>query len=1855
MPTPQFKTYQQILDSLIQQFIAESNVNDLNKGSVIRSFLEAVAMSDYKAQVDIMAALASVDIDRATGLDLDIIGASAGVTRPSAQAASGSITIFQKGINKISTKIYQGTAAPPAGSSVINVADASQFPPSGSIYIGRGTANLEGAIQYTSITPLGSYFQLNLATPTTKNHNTGETVILAQGGNRVVPAGTIVQTKATLTESSVQFRVINSVVLLDGESEIKDVPVVALKAGAIGNIPAQAIVEFASPPFPNASATNPLAFVSGRDIMSDDSFRELIKRSEQSKTKATDLAIIQAAVGTTSNDDKKTVTSAEIKKPANREEPGVLYIDDSTGYQPIFSGQGFEPVIDNAYGGEKYLQLQQEDIVKATVVSTLSAPFSLAGGMKLAVRVGGILYEHTFASSDFATENAADTWEVVNSINANSNLEFIARGFDNNKKIILSAKDYKNEDIEVVTPSSGVDANQFLGFSNTKTFTLRLYKNDEVLVKDGNIPTIYSKPQSQWANSITNGATLKIKVDQTSFQNITINDADFVPYGFATVNKNNSLESWAKVLTKKIAGVTVTVEGARLKIISNKGADDDAYLQISSDIAANSLANADNMWQAGSESKGIKSDYALNRATGQLQLTEALKPGDKITAGSKYTRGFVDSGSFPSGSVTLTVTPTPKLFFIVDNQATFVPTALSSSISVSVTNPSGNRWRYTFSTAGVIAGVKKDDWVIVTDNLSLAANNVGYWRVHDVDSGNTWFEVIKTAGTVESGIQLTSANDFIFTHSLFGEMQSVSLPTGVQTLAALANHIKNNIVGVTAEVVNGKTIRVSTLTYDPNIGKIYLAGYNTNAALLGFKIADSDESSVSHLAFNTSQTDSTFIEFYHDSINTGDSTAPYTTIVTTSNLDTQGYEPNNRFTFLNPLNSNISSNRQLDTHIEQITGTNVSLRDNKKFNELIASDRYFITVPFNFTHNDNMVVIMDGDIANKTFTAKMGRKAKVYSSSSATTLTAYDLDLGPTGNFPNSFGNNFNFNDFKVYFKSRYILDPNGANNKMMVRAATYGPSGNNIEVGIFYPDNESSAISHSVSVGVKTLFNIVLGSGTLRTGGTWDATTEFDVTFISGSTYRYTYNGTGTAPNFLSAGIVVGDIVHISQDSSFDSANTGSFKVTAITNTYFEITNYNPGVVESNIALGNTSFLKFFPLLPTNTATAIGTYINGNANASKFIGISQLESGSGVVNTSTWDDTAGANRRFQLVDGENWVLTSNIGTTVTPVNQFILKRPLTIFSSDLINEEFYLIPVTSDHLNRYLARFSVTGLTSSAALSLAKDAKAIQIASNLFGSKGSVFISGGTAIKSPAALVESGVILDNDYTKIAISASAIKGFQKNQWVKYTNTEKLNKDLAFKATTQISWDSQNPTVGKTKITIANSTASNVYQNGYFWTKRYHNSDNTTVIRVEKHLKFTALVWTGAGTNPEFTKTYTVTNRARTAGVSTITVSSAHGIPVGSSIWLKVSGVNVNSFNGVFRAVAASATTFEYRQDSLPNVTSAATTGSAERSVKKGDRIILGSVFDVNNVGEYIVIGTQGDHTIYIEKENPKEETITLSANSDITIYDYDSVRPGDTFSVSSPVLDAISPFENHQGVYIVDSLNANENELFINSLTAQDTAATTLNADFDKVKIIEQKPFFMYYKVANINFDANNLNNATVVLHGSDLYTKLNPIAGGSIEAVSKLNLNLQIATGEDSYKYYNGLISSVGKKIRGSTANPNALPGVLAAGAYLEVNAPLAKRIQLSIVVRLKTGVPFTVIKPRVQSVVASYVNGLGVGKPVVFSEVVSAVQSIVGVQAMAISSPLYNASNDLITCQSFEKPLIFNLDQDVIVSQIT
>jgi len=86
-------------------------------------------------------------------------------------------------------------------------------------------------------------------------------------------------------------------------------------------------------------------------------------------------------------------------------------------------------------------------------------------------------------------------------------------------------------------------------------------------------------------------------------------------------------------------------------------------------------------------------------------------------------------------------------------------------------------------------------------------------------------------------------------------------------------------------------------------------------------------------------------------------------------------------------------------------------------------------------------------------------------------------------------------------------------------------------------------------------------------------ADSQFDVTNPSGTTFRYTWDGTGTDPGITTLTVPVGTTVKISIGSGFASGNEGSFTVTGSGANYFEVTNAS-GVVESDKTIGVSRYI---------------------------------------------------------------------------------------------------------------------------------------------------------------------------------------------------------------------------------------------------------------------------------------------------------------------------------------------------------------------------------------------------------------------------------------------------------------------------------------------------------------------------------------------------------------------------------------------------------------------------------------------------------------------------------------------------------
>lgn len=127
---------------------------------------------------------------------------------------------------------------------------------------------------------------------------------------------------------------------------------------------------------------------------------------------------------------------------------------------------------------------------------------------------------------------------------------------------------------------------------------------------------------------------------------------------------------------------------------------------------------------------------------------------------------------------------------------------------------------------------------------------------------------------------------------------------------------------------------------------------------------------------------------------------------------------------------------------------------------------------------------------------------------------------------------------------------------------------GNASQVAKTDPNGELVGFTKMPVVNTYTTANATIGS----------STTQFDITNPSGTTFRYTWDGTGTDPAITSTSVPVGSLININAQN-FNSANNGLFVVTGSGSNYFEVTNAS-GVAESNKTLGGDGYY----LVPTTT-----------------------------------------------------------------------------------------------------------------------------------------------------------------------------------------------------------------------------------------------------------------------------------------------------------------------------------------------------------------------------------------------------------------------------------------------------------------------------------------------------------------------------------------------------------------------------------------------------------------------------------------------------------------------------------------------
>ena len=632
------KSQKQIQGEILARLISALGLNDVNPGSVVDVLTQAVAQQDFALYYQIAQVSRLVNLDSLTGDDLDNKAFEYGLTRNQPQKATSSINVFRPvGFVKISTTFYAGSAAPIAGDTHIDVNDASNalISTSGTLILGRGSNNEEEVNYAVAPTNMGTFWRYILSAPLANDHAVEETVILKQGSDQTISAGTIVIVPATGVSAQIQFQTQTDVVLLAGEYELDGVGIIAQTAGSAANISQGAISgtsAFPNPPFAGAQATNPSKISTGADLEADDSLRDRIKNYIQGITRAVKQAILNAIVGVVDPVTAKRVVSANIVLPIDVAGDVKVYIDDGTGFEPSFESRGFETVLSQSTGGEQRLQTDLFPVVKAQIESNAAQPYDMSSGsLTLTYQVGNISETITFQPADFASADIATAGEITALINNRATL-IEARTAEIGKYVLITAKADSNENIQV----TGGTANAILSFPTDAKSTLNVYIDDVKKSKDGQTATLDSQNSSPYnltgIGPLPLTLTLVVDGKTANPQTSTINTSDVVNPAAVTVSEI------VAVLNRDLAGVMALAidNNTKVRLVSLTQLSSSSKLHVTGGSLNNSALGLN---FSTTEAVGVNGDYVFNRELGIIQLATPLKANQQVTLGSQFTRG----------------------------------------------------------------------------------------------------------------------------------------------------------------------------------------------------------------------------------------------------------------------------------------------------------------------------------------------------------------------------------------------------------------------------------------------------------------------------------------------------------------------------------------------------------------------------------------------------------------------------------------------------------------------------------------------------------------------------------------------------------------------------------------------------------------------------------------------------------------------------------------------------------------------------------------------------------------------------------------------------------------------------------------------------------------------------------------------------------------------------------------------------------------------------------------------------------------------------------------------------------------
>jgi uncharacterized phage protein gp47/JayE len=1192
--TVNIRSFNQILGQMVRKIVADTPLNDIREGSALLTLLEAAAQSDFENNASILNVLELLSIDALRNSDLDARATDLGLSRIAAQRSTGFVEIGDSSITKRSTTLFQVKPAPIAGSTVLFVNDAQSWNSTGGeLFIGRGTANFEGPITYTSIIDNGSFYTINLASALQKDHLSSETVVDAQGtADRRIVQGTVVIIPPNNQNPQIEFRTLRDATIPAGEDVVTNVPIVSIVAGTRSNAGINTITQFSSPPFTTATVTNTTAITDGRDVESDDDFRERIKAYSNSLARGTENAILSEVIGVSDNDDGKQVVSATITEPPRVGDPSILYIDDSTGFQPSFQGQSVDQLLTEASGNEEFLQLANFPLPRPQAVNAADGPYEISEGMTLRVLVDGVEEQVTFSTSQFINSASATLAEVIVAINDQSNT-FKCTFTANSTRLLLFPTSSESETIQVAAlrdnEDSSLYANSQFKFPTDEFSYIRLFQNSTLLSERARSASLLTNEFSSW--NILSQGNIVIEVDGTPAQDRLFTTTDFGGTTFEAL----TLDDWVNAFNQKFAGLTATATSSgRMQITSNNE-------------GAASLVNVVggsffDTWFTGldTRSAGRNSDFELNRQNGNIRILTPISQGDTISAGSEDTKGSITSSSTTTGTYNLATDANSRRAeaVITSDMSDFAVresavAPLNGTITIS--DQGSSVMRVMSSSVTSFASVVPGDFIFITNRGSLVGwvdpENAGIFKIvakggHSSAGVDSYVEV-KNATIVPGTHTVDSADDVhVFKSDTYPQIWSGLLTPNPasSTLNDIVESFDDNLVNVIASIFKTNSVKLTSTTEDG--GSIAVPVSTGNASTLFATRQGQQSGTPSQIANRANITAATGYfkrtepsnsdiwlgrYIYSDVRGTLTSDAEPGTAgvdVYSEQLEATGVLTDALVDYDDVLNITGGSNKShyrsvRDLLAGDVVGTQHELP--RTVMDYVVDEDINIMRPLTFYPDDSIVFILDQDSVAKTIDVSMSRTGVVNNEFTATDLSfsANDADNEPGITFGNLqvWGKDTadtEFQNYAVWFRARnwYVSGGVGSGGgSMILRADEYGPHGERLRFTIDYPQSPALAatISHN-NLPEHTDITFRFGSD-IEIPTSIVAADQFTVTDLGGNNFRYTFQSVATDFSQIAAD----NIVTFGNDSGVSAANRGTLRITAVDDSLKTIDVYNP------------------------------------------------------------------------------------------------------------------------------------------------------------------------------------------------------------------------------------------------------------------------------------------------------------------------------------------------------------------------------------------------------------------------------------------------------------------------------------------------------------------------------------------------------------------------------------------------------------------------------------------------------------------------------------------------------------------------